>query len=220
MVLATVVLLFQAPAVPVRIDDAIKNPQAAVYYAANLADERTPVVAIQPTPTSTATAPAASRFDQDGVRLLDLMDDGSKGKTTKDEPVFPDETSKILASVHIPPQFEKLPPLPEHRVSVLREGHSWLMLTIAQSSAATFDAWTTNRAVGHGYSELNPLLRPVAGSGAMYAAIQATPILFDFIGRKMQHSENGMMRRMWWLPQVLGTATSLGAGIRNLAITH
>ncbi|MFZ0035782.1 MAG: hypothetical protein WAK91_00050 [Candidatus Acidiferrales bacterium] len=221
MILATLALLFQAPAVPVRTDVAAQNAPNAVYYAANFTDERTSVVAFQPkAPNTTATAPTTSRFDQDGIRLLNLSDDGSKAKPTSAEPVFPDMTSKILASVHIPPQLEKLPPLPERRTSVLRPGHSWLALALMQSSAATFDAWTTNRAVAQGHSELNPMLRPVAGSPAMYAAIQVTPILFDFIGRKMQHSENGMVRRMWWVPQVIGTATSFGAGIRNLAVSH
>ena len=219
MVIATLVLLFQAPAVPVRIADAIKNPPAANYYATILSDERTSLAAFQPT-IATSTTPAPSRFDNDGIRLLDLTDDGSKAKSTSADPVFPDMTSKVLAAVHIPPQFEKLPPLPERRTSVLRPGHSWLALALAQSSAATFDAWTTNRAIAQGHTELNPLLRPVAGTPAMYAAIQATPILFDFIGRKMQHSENGTMRRMWWVPQVLGTVTSLGAGIRNLSVSH
>jgi hypothetical protein len=219
MVIATLVLLFQAPAVPVRIADAIKNPPAANYYATILSDERTSLAAFQPT-IATSTTPAPSRFDNDGIRLLNLPDDGSKAKSTSADPVFPDMTSKVLAAVHIPPQYEKLPPLPERRTSVLRPGHSWLALALAQSSAATFDAWTTNREVAQGHTELNPLLRPVAGTPAMYAAIQATPILFDFIGRKMQHSENGTMRRMWWVPQVLGTVTSLGAGIRNLSVSH
>jgi hypothetical protein len=219
MVIATLVLLFQAPAVLVRIDDAVKNPPPVTYYAANLTDERTSITAFQPAPAST-TAPAPSRFDNDGIRLLNLPDDGSKAKSTSAEPVFPDMTSKVLSAVHIPPQFEKLPPLPERRSSVLRPGHAWLALALAQSSAATFDAWTTNRAIAQGHTELNPILRPVAGTPAMYAAIQATPILFDFIGRKMQHSENGTMRRMWWVPQVLGTVTSFGAGIRNLSVSH
>jgi len=219
MVIATLVLLFQAPAIPVKIDEAIKNPAAANYYATNLADERTSIAAFHPA-IVTSEAPAPSRFDDDGIRLLDANDDGSKVKSPSTEPVFPDMTSKVLSSVHIPPQFEKLPPLPEYRSPVLRQGHSWLALAIAQSGAATFDAWTTNRAVAQGHTELNPLLRPVAGTPAIYAAIQATPILFDFIGRKMQHSENGTMRRMWWVPQVLGTVTSLGAGIRNLSVSH
>ena len=219
MVIATLVLLFQAPAVPARIDDAVKNPPAVTYYAASLEDGRTSIIAFHPA-LSLASAAAPSRFDEDGIRLLDVNDDGSKAKPASAEPVFPDMTSKVLSAVHIPPQFEKLPPLPEYRSPVLRQGHSWLALAIAQSSAATFDAWTTNRAIAQGHSELNPLLRPVAGSPAIYAAIQATPILFDFIGRKMQHSENGTMRRMWWVPQVLGTVTSLGAGIRNLSVSH
>ncbi len=220
MIVAALALLFQAPAVPVRTDAALRNAPSGVYYAANLTDERTSVAAFQPKAATATTAPAPSRFDQDGIHLLNLTDDGSKVKPTSAEPVFPDMTSKVLASVHIPTQLEKLPPLPERRTSVMRPGHSWLALALMQSSAATFDAWTTNRAVAQGHSELNPMLRPVAGTPAIYAAIQVTPILFDFIGRKMQHSENGMVRRMWWVPQVLGTATSFGAGIRNLAVSH
>ena len=219
MVLATIALLFQAPAVPVTTVSATKNPPASVYYAVNMADEKTSLTAFQPAPST--TAPAADRFAQDGIRLLNLMDDdGSKAKLTNDQQEFPDETSRILASVHIPPQMENLPPLENRHVSVLRGGHNWFLLALAQSSAASFDAWTTNRAIAQGHSELNPMLRPVAGTPVIYAAVQVTPVLFDYIGRRMQRSENGMMRRIWWLPQVLGTATSLGAGIRNLAITH
>src|SRR5580658_7497629 len=111
MILATLALLFQASAVPVRTDDAVKNPPPTVYYAANLSDERTSFVAFQPKAAdATATVPVPSRFDQDGVRLLNLSDDGSKVKPASAEPVFPDMASKVLASVHIPPQLEKLPP--------------------------------------------------------------------------------------------------------------
>lgn len=48
----------------------------------------------------------------------------------------------------------------------------WLTLTIAQHSAATFDAWSTRRAISSGQGlELNPLLQPFAGNASLYAAI-------------------------------------------------
>src|SRR5882724_8129552 len=52
----------------------------------------------------------------------------------------------------------------------------WLTLTIAQHGAATFDAWSTRRAISSGQcQERNPLLKPFAGNGSLYAAIQVGP---------------------------------------------
>ena len=218
MILATIVLLFQAPAVPVTTDSATKNHPAPVYYAANLPDDRTPLTAFHPPVTPIAPVPAPSRFDQDGIRLLDLTGDDTRMRMA--DAGFPDATSRILESVHIPTQVEQLPLLHGDKVTMLRPALGWLALGIAQSSAATFDAWTTNRSIAQGHTELNPILRPVAGSPAIYAVIQIAPLLLDFIGRKMQHSENGFVRRMWWVPQTVGTVTSLSAGIHNLAVTH
>ena len=218
MILATIVMLFQAPTVPVTTNGAITNQSVEVFYAANFDDERTPLTAFHPPVPSAAPAPAPSRFDQDGIRLLDLTEDDTRMRTM--QAGFPDATSRILEAVHIPPQIEVTPLRHGDRVGMLRPELGWLVLGIAQSSAASFDAWTTNRSVAQGHTELNPMLRPVAGSPAIYAAIQIAPLLLDFIGRKMQHSENGWVRRMWWMPQTLGTVTSLGAGIHNLAVTH
>lgn len=49
----------------------------------------------------------------------------------------------------------------------------WLALSIAEHSAATFDAWSTRRSISTGqYEELNPTLRPFARNSSIYAAIQ------------------------------------------------
>ncbi len=56
-----------------------------------------------------------------------------------------------------------------------RRRHVWLALSIAQSGAATFDAWSTRRVVSNGGQELNPMLRPFAGNDSIYAAVQVTP---------------------------------------------
>ncbi|MBZ5628697.1 MAG: hypothetical protein LAO06_07505 [Acidobacteriia bacterium] len=94
----------------------------------------------------------------------------------------------------------------------------WLALTIAQHSAATFDAWTTRRNVSSGnYHENNPFLRPFAGNNSLYVVMQITPTVFDLVGQRMRHSNRPWLRRIWWVPQAAQTATHLTLGARNLA---
>jgi len=95
----------------------------------------------------------------------------------------------------------------------------WLGLTIAQHSAAAFDAWSTRRAITRGGAqELNPMLKPFANNGSIYAATQVAPLLLDLLSRRMMTSENTVLRHTWWLPQVLGTAASLAGGVHNLRV--
>src|SRR5438270_12885066 len=94
----------------------------------------------------------------------------------------------------------------------------WLALTIAQHSAATFDAWTTRRAVSGGAYETDPLLRPFSGNASVYVAIQVGPLLLDYVGRRMMTSRYGWMRRTWWIPQVVSTPAFFVSGTHNLSI--
>jgi hypothetical protein len=95
----------------------------------------------------------------------------------------------------------------------------WLGLAIAQHSAATFDAWSTRRAITHGGArELNPMLKPFANNGSIYAATQVGPVLLDLLGRRMMTSRSSLLRHTWWLPQMLGTAASVAGGAHNLRV--
>jgi hypothetical protein len=95
----------------------------------------------------------------------------------------------------------------------------WLALAIAGHSAATFDAWSTRRAITRsGAQELNPMLKPFAGNRSIYAATQIGPTLLDVLGRKMMTSRHPLLQHTWWLPQVLGTAASLAGGMHNLGV--
>jgi hypothetical protein len=95
----------------------------------------------------------------------------------------------------------------------------WLTLSIAQYGAATFDAWSTRRAISSGQGqEQNPLLKPFAGNASLYAAIQVGPTLLDYVGRRMMKSQHGWARHAWWLPQTLGTAVSLASAAHNLGL--
>jgi hypothetical protein len=95
----------------------------------------------------------------------------------------------------------------------------WWALSAAMHGAATFDAWSTRRFMSNGTGqELNPMFRPFAKSNAIYAATQAVPVAFDFLSRHMLHSENRVVRRFWWAPQSIATASSFACGIHNLGI--
>jgi hypothetical protein len=107
------------------------------------------------------------------------------------------------------------------RYETAKQKKEWLALTIASSGAAVFDAWSTRRAISGGYgTESNPMLRPFSHSNAMYAATQVSPLVMDFVGRKMMSSRHLMLRRLWWLPQSAGMTFSVMAGINNVTLVH
>jgi hypothetical protein len=94
----------------------------------------------------------------------------------------------------------------------------WLALALLQHSAAVFDAYSTRQAVGHGAVEDNPMLRPFAGSGAIYAATQLTPLVLDLLAYHMQRSEYSLLRRFWWMPQSVSAGLSIFSGFHNLSV--
>jgi hypothetical protein len=95
----------------------------------------------------------------------------------------------------------------------------WMGVGIAVHSAATFDAWTTRRAIStSGAQELNPMFKPFAGNASLYAAIQVGPLVMDYVGKKMMYSRHSWVRRMWWVPQSASFASSLFCGVHNLGV--
>ncbi len=97
-----------------------------------------------------------------------------------------------------------------------RKRRIWYGLMATSHGAAAFDAWTTRRAIYGGYgTEANPLMRPFANSGAIYAATQVSPAIMDYLGHRLMTSDNRWMRRLWWLPQAAGTSLSFSAGTHN-----
>ncbi|HEX2713483.1 MAG TPA: hypothetical protein VHM88_14880 [Candidatus Acidoferrales bacterium] len=108
---------------------------------------------------------------------------------------------------------------PAWRTGRERTPRPWYALIAAGHGAATFDAWSTRHVIqsGRGH-EANPLLRPFAGSSALYGAIQVGPTVLDYFARRMAGSEKRWVRRLWWVPQVMGTAGSLWSGAHNLRV--
>lgn len=106
----------------------------------------------------------------------------------------------------------------ELRAENRRKELMWKGLVIASSGAASFDAWSTRRAISnYGAQELNPMLRPFAGNASLYAAIQVGPLLMDYVGKKMMYSRHPWVRHMWWVPQSASFVSSLFCGSHNLA---
>jgi hypothetical protein len=102
-----------------------------------------------------------------------------------------------------------------------REVRIWRGLMVAEHSAAIFDAWTTRNSLdsGNGY-ERNPLMKPFAGSAAIYPALQVAPVGLDFLSHRMMRSRNSLFRSTWWLPQAASIAASLWCGSRNIQVAN
>lgn len=106
-------------------------------------------------------------------------------------------------------------------VETPRQRKMWFGLMAVSHAGAVFDSWTTRRAISSGYGqEANPFLKPFANSNAIYAATQVSPAFMDYIGKRMMTSQNPGLRRLWWVPQVLGGSMSFAAGVHNIGVVH
>jgi len=212
MVFAIAALLFQfgsgAPAVPAVAATAAKSvtstKPAPTAPAVSLPDAPIPSVALNAAPPSNSGAELASEGASSNPAVLRLAALDSAGNNTQ-----------TLSTIHIPEEDSK----PFRTVSVEQPSRrSWLILSVAQSSAATFDAYATRHAIENGAHEVDPFMRPFAGSSGIYAAIQVCPIVLDYTARHMQRSENPVIRHTWWVPQALGTGVYLFSGAHDIRV--
>jgi hypothetical protein len=105
------------------------------------------------------------------------------------------------------------------RMETPRQRVAWFGLSVLGHGTAAFDAYSTRQAVSGGFgTESNPLLRPFAHSGAIYAATQVSPTVMDFLGHKMMKSRSPLVRKMWWVPQAAGASFSFAAGMHNMSL--
>lgn len=108
-----------------------------------------------------------------------------------------------------------------HPYENARDRKIWYALAITSHSAAALDAWSTRRALSNNDgTEGNLLLRPFAHSNMMYAATQMSPLLMDYLGKRMMVSRHPLLRKTWWLPQTLGATMSFSAGVHNIGVVH
>ena len=199
MVFATVALLLHlaasAPAdADVATKPAVEKTAAADPFAPQPKAQPAASAATSTDGSDSATLTAA-KFDTSGQNSQSLS-------TIRVPPVQPGTPSKVIMVESTPSR------------------RKWLFLSIAQHSAAAFDAYSTRQAISSGAHESDPMMRPFAHSPGIYAAIQAGPVVLDYTARRMQRSQNGFLRRTWWLPQSASTGLFLFSGIHNLNLAN
>ena len=147
---------------------------------------------------------------------MDSIHPDDKLSRTASSGVLLVQNSQSFSTIRIPEANEKRYAIRPAESAPARR--NWLMLSVVEHSAATFDAYSTRQAVSRGALEQDPLMRPFAHSPAIYAAIQVGPVLFDVLARHMQRSNYNFERRCWWVPQTASTGMSIFAGVHNLTI--
>lgn len=168
---------------------------------------------------------SASALDADLPLPLTPSSEAAPEPAAEPIEALPDAPLPLAAAVTPTAPMAFIRPVKPMTVSVdeLRaENHRrqmmWTGLVIASSGAATFDAWTTRHTITvDGAQEMNPLLKPFAGNGSLYVAIQVAPALLDYAGHKMMYSRHSWLRRTWWVPQSASFVSSIFCGAHNLA---
>jgi hypothetical protein len=117
--------------------------------------------------------------------------------------------------------FEPVKPAAQRSYDNRTQKRIWYGLVAAGHAGAAFDAWSTRRALSGNYgTESDPLMRPFAHSGAVYAATQVTPLLMDMIGKRAMTSEHLWVRRLWWVPQSVGATLSFTTAVHNVGVVR
>jgi hypothetical protein len=199
MILTMAVLLFQFPAATIAANSRLQpSSQPAVQSVASVVAPSTSKSA-----TALPVAAAASSDDSKSNQPIQLPI----------EPLWPATSESLYLPPSPPPDFR-----PFNEMTILQPKW-WFLLGAAEHSSATFDAWSTRRALSAGRVEADPIMRPFAGSPAIYGAVQVIPVGLDYLARRLQRS-SGWTRHIWWAPQSIATATSLFSGSYNVAHTN
>ena len=175
-----------------------------------------PPVAVEEDSINSTTESSSTHMNLDEVHLVSADSKNQFSSSLKTVAFESSSDAQSFSTVRVPEVSTK-----ENR---FREAISqpsrrqWIALAILQHGAAVFDAYSTRQAVSHGAVEDNPMLRPFAGSGAIYAATQLTPLVLDLVAYHMQRSEYPLLRKFWWMPQTVSAGLSIFSGFHNLSV--
>jgi hypothetical protein len=220
MVLAVAALLLQfpsfaSPAPRVGAQMPVIHAVSANSFKESAPVSTHPAVAVEEDSIATASESSTTRMNLDQVHLVNGDSRNQFSTSLKTVAFETSSDAQSFSTVRMPQPFSK-----ENRFRDALSQPSrrqWLALALLQHGAAAFDAYSTRQAVGHGAVEDNPMLRPFAGSPAMYAATQLAPLLFDLMARHMQRSEYPLFRRFWWVPQTASAGLSIISGFHNMS---
>ncbi|MFZ3216929.1 MAG: hypothetical protein WA192_12805 [Candidatus Acidiferrales bacterium] len=219
MVLAVAALLLQFQSFAPPVQTVSVGAPVITAAAGNFSEENAPVTPSAHAEADVITATtetSSSQLNLDDVHLVDASAKSRSSGTLQTVALETREDAQSFSTVRIPDRSTKENSVKE--ALELPSRRSWLALALVQHGAAAFDAYSTRQAVGHGASEDNPLLRPFAGSPAIYVATQVAPVLFDLMARHMQRSEYPLVRRLWWMPQTMSAGLSIFSGVHNLNV--
>lgn len=221
MVFAIAALLFQIgpalPAVPAAAASAANSASSAVSAKAAPAPTPAPAADLPEAPIpSMATYSAAPSVAPGSSASAPSEREPAAVRTAFNAANDPAKDPQTLSTIHIPEENSK--PFERIGVEAIPSYRKWLALSIAQSSAASFDAYATRRAISNGAYEADPMMRPFANSSGIYAAIQVAPLVLDYTSKRMQHSESPFVRHTWWLPQAVGTGLYLVSGAHDMSV--
>ena len=224
MVLAVAALLlqFQSFAPPAQAVSAQMPVMRAVSVNSFKSfQESTPVstnppLAVEEDFITSTTESSSTHMNLDEVHLVNADSKNEFSSSLKTVAFETPDDAQSFSTVRIPEVSTKESKFREAISQPSRR--QWLALALLQHGAAVFDAYSTRQAVGHGAVEDNPLLRPFAGSGAIYAATQLTPLVLDLVAYHMQRSEYPLLRRFWWMPQTVSAGLSIFSGVHNLSV--
>ncbi|MGB7753476.1 MAG: hypothetical protein WCF88_18120 [Candidatus Acidiferrales bacterium] len=175
-----------------------------------------PPVAVEEDVVGSTSESSSTHMNLDEVHLVSASSKNQFSSSLKTVAFETPEDTQSFSTVRIPDVSTKENKFREAISEPSRR--QWLALAFLQHSAAVFDAYSTRQAVGHGAVEDNPMLRPFAGSGAIYAATQLTPLVLDLVAYHMQRSEYSLLRRFWWMPQTVSAGLSIFSGFHNLSV--
>jgi hypothetical protein len=177
-------------------------------------------IAVAPaiTETSLPDAPVA-KLESRPLASYDLPRKDYQTGTPSVVPANDMQDSQSLSAIHVP-ELQPAEPAPAIPAVSIFSQRSWIISTVIQHSAATFDAYSTRRAIREGADEDDPLMRPFAHSPSIYAAIQFSPFVLDVVSRHMLRSQNSFLRRTWWLPQAASTSLFILSGIHDLQLSR
>jgi hypothetical protein len=214
MILAVATLLLQFQAVPASISSGSNTATNSQTSTLALAAAASLAPAAKPIYVTSETESSSSRMN---VASVELVSENSKPGAVKPISFDTAQEGQTLSTIRIPEAQSSKENAIERAVNSPSR-RQWVALAIIEHGAAGFDAYSTRQAVGHGAVEQDPLMRPFAGSPAIYLATQVGPVLFDLLARHMQHSEYPLVRRVWWLPQTLSAGVSIFSGVHNLHV--
>lgn len=201
MILAVAALLFQFPAAP-----RASAPQKGLNQPV--------AAAVTAVPTVIAVPVERAKLPDSPAGATVKVSDGSKPTV---QPVKPssESASQPSSDLYLPPPPAFRPP-DEPPVTHRK---LWILLSATEHSSAGFDAWSTRHALSNGRIEADPVMRPFAGSAAIYGAIQVIPMGLDYVAHRFQRS-SGWTHHIWWVPQSVAAATFIFSGSYNVAHTN